>query len=193
MTTSRPQTDAPPRAAGAEPLPGYRLVKRLGGGGYGEVWRCVAPGGLPKAIKFVCGETDPDRPAGALAQELGAIERVKVIRHPYLLGLDRVEVCGPDLLMVMELADKTLQDRLAECAAAGLAGIPRDELLPLLAHAAEALDLLAGHGLQHLDVKPANLFLVGGHLKVGDFGLVGSIGGGRTPAADSLSGITPKY
>src|SRR5207249_2943340 len=130
-------------------------VERLGGGGYGEVWRCVAPGGLPKAIKFVRGPDADLAPAGgALDQELGALERVKALRHPYLLGLDRAEVCGPDLLMVMELADKTLQDRLAECTEAGSAGIPRDELLPLLAEAAEALDLLAAHGLQHLDVKP---------------------------------------
>src|SRR5207253_9416238 len=102
------------------------------------------------------------------------------------------EVRGAELLMVMELADRTLQDRFDECSAAGPPGLPHDELLPLLAEAAEALDLLAGQGLQHLDVKPANLFLVGGHLKVGDFGLVGAVGP-WSGAADSLAGVTPKY
>ena len=44
------------------------------------------------------------------------------------------------------------------------------------------LDLMnIQHGLQHLDIKPRNLFLVGNHVKVGDFGLVNSMRRGIPP------------
>src|SRR3954465_8227986 len=100
----------------AEPLPGYRLIERIGGGGFGEVWKCEAPGGLHKAIKFVYGDLssagDNDQRA---KQELKALERVRTVRHPYILSLERYEVIDGQLLIVMELADRNLWDRFKEC------------------------------------------------------------------------------
>src|SRR5262249_7637803 len=51
------------------------------------------------------------------------------------------------------------------------------------------------HGLQHLDVKPSNLFLVSNHVKVADFGLVNSSTGADRGAAPrfKLSAVTPLY
>src|SRR5688500_20154226 len=92
------------KVAGSEPLPGYTLVEPLGRGGFGEVWKCVAPGGLHKAVKFVPVGGDQHR------QEAAAFERVRAIRHAFLLSLERVELVAGDLVMVMELADAQLQD-----------------------------------------------------------------------------------
>lgn len=178
------------KKAGDEPLPGYRLIAPLGRGGFGEVWKCEAPGGLHKAIKFVTSESEDGRGYERFGQELAAFEQIKAIRHPFLLTLERVEQVGNELIMVMELADRQLQDRFRECRAFGLPGIPRDELLAYFADAAEALDVIAAkYNLQHLDIKPANLFLVSGHVKVGDYGLVAQLEG---PDA-SHRGLTPRY
>ena len=67
------------------------------------------------------------------------VEQIKSIRHPYLLMLERVEVTGTELVMVMELADCQLQDRFVECRSSGQPGIPRPELLGYLEEAAEDL------------------------------------------------------
>jgi serine/threonine protein kinase len=188
------------REAGAEPIPGYRLLAPLGRGAYGEVWKCRAPGGLEKALKIVGATHEVHESldgANPLArQELQALERIKAIRHPFLLSMERLELVAGELLIVMELADKSLHDILTECQAAGLPGVPRAQLLPLLCEAAEALDLLnVEHGLQHLDVKPHNLFVVSNHIKVADFGLVQSLRDlqGGDGAAEGQPIGTPYY
>jgi serine/threonine protein kinase len=182
--------------AGAEPIPGYRLIEPLGSGGFGEVWKCEAPGGLLKAIKFVRGNLRNalENDNAEAQQELQALERVKGIRHPFILSMDRVEVVAGELLIVMELADRSLHDVFQECRQAGLPGIPREELLAFLLEAAEALDWMSlEYGLQHLDIKPRNLFLVSNHVKVADFGLVKDLE--ELPGSNlvTLGGLTPLY
>ncbi|HXG12689.1 MAG TPA: tubulin-like doman-containing protein [Gemmataceae bacterium] len=175
-----------------EPIPGYRLLDRLGQGGFGEVWKAEAPGGLLKAIKIVYGNLNGSGDDEVrVRQELKALERVKSVRHPYILSLERFDIIDNRLFIVMELADRSLQDRFRECQAQGLPGIPREELLRYMEETAEALDLMnIQYQLQHLDIKPQNLFLVHNHIKVGDFGLVKDLEGMRALAT---SGLTPVY
>ncbi len=189
----------------AEPIPGYRLIERLGGGGFGEVWRAEAPGGLHKAIKFVFGDLSSAGDNGARAeQELKALSRVKTVRHPYILSLERYDIIDGQLMIVMELADRNLWDRFKECRSQGLPGIPREELLRYVDESAEALDLMnQQYQLQHLDIKPQNIFLIGQHVKVADFGLVkdlegtqAAVTGGVTPvyaAPETFEGIVTRY
>src|SRR3990172_2151994 len=169
-----------------EPIPGYVLRRRLGSGGYGEVWEAEAPGGLKKAVKFVFGALEEPR----AQRELKSLNRIKEVHHPFLLSLERIEVVDGRLIIVTELANGCLRARFDECRRQGLEGIPRDELLGYLRDAADALDFIhEQHQLQHLDIKPENLLMVGNHVKVADFGLLKDL----RETASLLGGMTPLY
>jgi serine/threonine protein kinase len=161
--------------AGDEPVPRYRLVERLGRGGYGEVWKAIGPGNFPLAIKLV------PLTAEAGPVELRALDAMREVRHPHLLSTFGAWQKENVLIIAMELADRTLLARLQEAVSQGHRGIPAQELVQHLVDASEGIDFLneSCHGLegqdtlgiQHRDIKPQNLLLVGGRVKVGDFGL----------------------
>ena len=178
----------------AEPIRGYRLLERLGSGGFGEVWKCEAPGGIFKAIKFVYGDLNGMGEDSIRAEEeLSAVQRIKSIRHPFLLSMDRVENVAGELIIVTELADQNLDELLQKYRAKGQPGVPRGEILAYLREAAEVLDLMnLKFDLQHLDIKPRNLFLVSNHVKVADFGLVNTLSGNNNTKLQ-IGAITPLY
>jgi hypothetical protein len=154
-----------PLAAGCEVVPGYRLLLWLGKGGFGEVWKARAPDGRPVAVKLV-----PRMDRGA-SVEWRAVETIRDIRHPRLLAVYQAWQTEDYLVIALELAERTLLDRWQEERQRGRRGIPAGELLEYLGQAAEGIDYLHERDIQHRDIKPQNLLLSGGGVKVGDFGL----------------------
>ena len=166
---------------------GYRLKDRIGSGGFGEVWSAEAPGGLLKAVKIVYGFHDEKRAQA----ELKALDRVKTLRHPFLLNLERIEIYGGQLVVVTELADKSMADLFNEFILDGETGIPREKILQYTRDAGDALDYMGNeHNLQHLDIKPENLLMVSGHVKVADFGLIKDL---HNASQSLMQGMTPAY
>ena len=173
--------------SGMTEIAGYRLQERIGMGGFGEVWRAIGPGGFPKAVKILFGS----RTGPQAETELRSMNRIRELRHPFLLSIERVEVVDGRVVIVSELADKSLDDRYREIIASGQKGIPREELIGYLRDAADALDFMSEqHGLQHLDVKPDNVLLQGSHAKIGDFGLTKSL---NVSGHSMVNGFTPLY
>ncbi|MCA9131751.1 MAG: protein kinase [Planctomycetales bacterium] len=172
---------------GYEPIPGYTLRKRLGAGGYGEVWLADAPGGLQKAVKLIYGTVDQSH----ATSELRSLQRIRQVYHPFLLSLERIEIVDNQVVIITELAESSLLDRFEQCRRQGAPGIDRAPLLDFLRDAADALDFLSQkHALQHLDVKPGNLLVIADRIKVADFGLIKDL---HDQNQSLVSGLTPTY
>src|SRR5262245_57863388 len=98
-----------------------------------------------------------------------------------LMVTDTTNDVRPEWLVVaMLLGKKNLMDRLSECSSAGEEGIPPDEHLRYMEEAAKGIHYLHSpqHDLgdafvdvQHCDIKPANIMLIGDAAVVCDFGL----------------------
>jgi serine/threonine protein kinase len=179
---------------GWEPITGYRLEKPLGKGGFGEVWRAIGHGGFAVALKFV-----------PLTSQLGATEIrsldvIKTLHHPNLLAIFGAWQVHGFLVVAMELADKTLLDRLNEATASGSPGISHDELIGYMEAAAKGIDYLnqsdddlgdsSKEAIQHRDIKPQNIFLMGGGVKIGDFGLLRIL---KNTVTDHTGSLTVSY
>ena len=168
---------------GESPLPGFTLIEDqpFAKGGCGGVWRAVAPGGFRHVLKRVRLEGDLG------PEEERAMTLLPSLRgHPHLLEVLAVRCFDKELVVAMEEADCSLKDRLDERRGQGL---PIAEVLGFMRQAAEGVDHLNQQGIQHRDIKPGNLLLKGGQVKVGDYGLAkileqtwGSHSGAMTPA-----------
>jgi serine/threonine-protein kinase len=154
---------------------GYHLRRRRGQGAFGQVWEAETATGELVAMKFL-----PCTDGSSVPREMRNIQAIRHLEHFNLLRTERVWASQGFLVVCMELADGSLADLLEICRAEYGTGMPRDVVADYLTQAARALDFLNAHrhvldgkmvGIQHGDVKPGNLLVVGQMLKLGDFGL----------------------
>src|SRR5262249_10339834 len=155
-------------------VPGYRLNRPLGQGAFGEVWEAIRCDGETVALKFLDTRT---RSATMISSEVRVLRALAQLEHPHIVQLQGVHASSKYVILIMERADGNLSDLRSAYLAETGGNVPADHALDLLDQAAEALDFLAeqklpgfrsARGLQHCDVKPSNLLLMGHDLKVAD-------------------------
>jgi uncharacterized RDD family membrane protein YckC len=152
----------------------YRVEKRLGRGGMGEVYLATDLAlDRPVALKIIGGAvaSDPE-----LRQRFLREARAQArIQHPNVCHIYYIGEAEGQLFFAMEYIEGvSLQARLERDTK-----IPAGEAVELCRQAALGLREAQRHGFTHRDVKPSNLMVDRhGALKVVDFGLVKQAGGG---------------
>jgi serine/threonine-protein kinase len=141
----------------------YRIVAPLGEGGMGTVYRAERlSDARPVALKLIRGGADPE----ALARFAREAEVVASIHDPGVVGILDFDISKGGLCyLVMELVEgRSLEGERGRFGDVAWA-------LPLVTQLAQALAAIHARDVIHRDVKPSNLLLADGRVKLADFGV----------------------
>jgi serine/threonine protein kinase len=171
--------------AGAVPMPGYQLRRLRGVGGFASVWEAQSSDGDLVALKFMSSSN-----AATTARELRSLQAIQTLDHPNLLRIRQVWSLPGCIVIAMDLADASLMDLLELYIEEFERMIEPERLCLYLYQVAQALDFLNARrhriegrlvGLQHGDIKPNNILLVGDSARLADYGLATPTSGPLTP------------
>jgi serine/threonine-protein kinase len=145
----------------------YRIVKKIGAGGMGEVYSAQDTRLDRKvAIKFLHEEFSKD--ADKLNRFMQEAKAASALNHPNILTVYEIgEVDGKNYIATELIDGQTLREhlRLKE-------SLPLNTILKIGVQVSEALSAAHEAGIIHRDIKPENIMLrKDGYAKVLDFGL----------------------
>lgn len=184
----------------------YRLVRRIGAGGMGEVWRAHDEHlHREVAVKLVKGLGHGDDP-GITARFVREARAVARLSSPHIVTVYELGTASEDdgpafPYLVMELIDGRRLDRIAR---GGPGPLALDDVAHWGGQMCKALDTAHTAGVVHRDMKPANVLVTGADpadredslVKVLDFGIARLMDSAGAPTALTTTGSvvgTPAY
>lgn len=185
-------------SADAEPVLGWRpaleqavpnskwiLEKKLGEGGFGEVWLGRHEMLKARRVFKFCFRADRVR---SLKREVTLFRLLKerIGQHPNIVGIQEVFFDEPPFYIMMDYTEG--QDLRGWCEAQGGADkVPLGKRLEITAQVADALQAAHEAGIVHRDVKASNILVAGAsglQVKLTDFGI------GQVISNEALAGLT---
>lgn len=151
---------------GQQPLAGFTIKRGLGQGGFGEVYFAVSDGGKEVALKLLV--------RGRTETELRGISNCLNLKHPNLVHLYDLRTDErEDHWLVMEYVQG---EPLSGVLNRNTRGLPVAQAKEWFLQIARAVAYLHDHAVVHRDIKPGNVFVENGILKLGDYGLSKTVG-----------------
>jgi serine/threonine protein kinase/lipopolysaccharide biosynthesis regulator YciM len=143
----------------------YKILKKLGAGGMGEVFLAEDTRLDRKvAVKFLNEEFSRD--ADKLSRFIQEAKAASALNHPNIITVyDIGESDGVNFIAAEFIEGETLRERMKR-------RLTFDETLSILIQTAEAISAAHQAGIVHRDIKPENIMIrPDGYVKVLDFGL----------------------
>ena len=150
-------------------------IKKIGGGSYGNVWKCKdQTTNQIMAVKFFI-DTGVDSNNESVKMALREIKVARRLKHPNIIKMiDAFRVKDNNtIVMVMEFVDHNLQQELKR----NKRGLSRDIVKSFMWQLLSATAYMHSNGIMHRDLKPANILVSANRqkIKVCDFGFARNI------------------
>ncbi|KAL0220814.1 hypothetical protein RCL1_000668 [Eukaryota sp. TZLM3-RCL] len=151
----------------------FSFNQPIGSGTFGTVYASDWQG-IPVAIKLVSLTNDARR---RLNRELSFMQN---LNHPLVVRVFGLTEYNGQIGIVMERGDTTLPSP------SSLSEVTRESALNIV----RAVKFLHSRGIIHGDIKPGNILLINGKIKLTDFGTARSLNGAQAPTQNAY---TPAY